>query len=923
MSTPIQISKDFSQYVQQRLNANPAWEQWLQEKILKPLVISEIGLIFEKELPPNQWLHFDEVSFLASLRIARQKVMLWLGVRDIANLASLTEVMQGVTEMAHLGLRYASEYAQDALSNQYGIPTNADAQPIPLWIIGMGKLGAKELNVSSDIDLIFLYECDGITVGGKKSISNHEWFELQGKKIIRYLTELTPQGFVFRVDMRLRPNGDSGPLVSSLEMLEEYFLVQGREWERYAWIKARLVYPLEVADMSGFPTPLHAIVTRFVYRKYLDFGIIDSIRRLHRQIRHEANLRAHQYPDRASDIKLGKGGIREIEFLAQMYQLIRGGEESSLRTRSTVEVIGHIERLQLMPTDMAKALLSAYAFLRKLEHLLQWRNDAQVHYLPNLPEVVSQVATRLGFSNKEQFEEELARHQMIVANYFSEAFTLDTQEEESTPLSPSGSFEQYPQFQQKLAQVKSSNRFALVSETSRQNFDFILIYVLDHHPQIQEETLLKLLDMLEVVFRRSSYLSLLKEYPKAIERVIRLLEASNWASQYLMKHPHLLDDLLLSVNDRSSEKEGDTYWTQWQTDLEKKIYFILHTDQDEEAVWNTLRQAHQSEIFQILLADLGGFSVPKLSIEKVSDQLSILADIIIAVTLNFVWEGLKKKYQITKSLDEFGFAVIAYGKLGGKELGYGSDLDLVFIYDESLTHLSSDELQPIFVNLVRKFILAITTATRAGVLFDIDTRLRPNGEAGLLVTSLQSFENYQKKIGANTAWVWEHQALTRARFCAGDIRVGLQFEKIRNDVLSFARDGNELTQEVISMREKLHLGHSHSGTSFDLKHDVGGMIDIEFMIQYLILKNAHQEPTLLKNIGNIALLNACANCHLISNEDAVSVANAYRLFRKLQHQIRLNGLQIRQLEDALMSKEIESARQTVMNLWNHLLLDVK
>ncbi len=768
MSTPIQISKDFSQYVQQWLRANPAWEQWLEEKTHQPLFIPEIELIFEKELPTDQWLHFDEVSFLASLRIARQKVMLWLGVRDIANLASLTEVMLAVTEMAHLGLRYASEYAQEALTTQYGLPQNADAQPIPLWIIGMGKLGAKELNVSSDIDLIFLYECDGTTAGGNKPISNHEWFELQGKKIIRYLTELTPQGFVFRVDMRLRPNGDSGPLVSSLDMLEEYFLVQGREWERYAWIKARLVYPLEVADKSGFPTNLHAIVTRFVYRKYLDFGIIDSIRRLHRQIRHEANLRAHQYPDRAFDIKLGKGGIREIEFLAQMYQLIRGGEESTLRTRSTVEVIGHIERLQLIPSDMAKALLSAYAFLRKLEHLLQWRNDAQVHYLPNIPEVVLQIAIRLGFSNKGQFEEELARQQMIVASYFSEAFTLDSQDEELIQLSPSGSFEQYPQFQQKLEQVKSSNRFALVSEISKQNFDFILLYVLDHHPQIQEETLLKLLDLLEVIFRRSSYLSLLKEYPKAIERVIRLLEASNWASQYLMKHPHLLDDLLLSVNEQTSEKHEDTYWTQWQTDLEKKIYFILHTDQDEEAVWNTLRQAHQSEIFQILLADLGGFSVPKLSIEKVSDQLSILADIIISVTLNFVWEGLKKKYQITKPLNEFGFAVIAYGKLGGKELGYGSDLDLVFIYDESLTHFSSDELQPIFVNLVRKFILALTTATRAGVLFDIDTRLRPNGEAGLLVTSLQSFENYQKKIGANTAWVWEHQALTRARFCAGD-----------------------------------------------------------------------------------------------------------------------------------------------------------
>jgi glutamate-ammonia-ligase adenylyltransferase len=390
-----------------------------------------------------------------------------------------------------------------------------------------------------------------------------------------------------------------------------------------------------------------------------------------------------------------------------------------------------------------------------------------------------------------------------------------------------------------------------------------------------------------------------------------------------MKHPHLLDDLLLISTEKTSEQDIDTYWQEWQKDLEGKIDFILQSDQDEEAVWNTLRQAHQSELFQILLADLGGFSNYQLSLEKVSDQLSKLADIIISVTLNFVWNGLKKKYQIQEPLHQFGFGVIAYGKLGGKELGYGSDLDLVFIYDESYTHLSSDELQPIFVTLVRKLILAITTATRAGVLYDIDTRLRPNGEAGLLVTNLKSFENYQKNIGANTAWEWEHQALTRARFCAGDSRVGVKFEKIRNEVLSLPRDGKELAKEVMIMREKLHFGHPHAPQNFDLKHAAGTMIDIEFMIQYLILKNAHQYPSLLKNIGNIALLQECANCQLITSEDAVNVANAYRLFRKLQHQTRLEGKQIGKLEEHAESQEIESARKNVTNLWQKLLLDIQ
>jgi glutamate-ammonia-ligase adenylyltransferase len=389
-----------------------------------------------------------------------------------------------------------------------------------------------------------------------------------------------------------------------------------------------------------------------------------------------------------------------------------------------------------------------------------------------------------------------------------------------------------------------------------------------------------------------------------------------------MKHPHLLDELLLVDHQKFSEQDEDFYWQEWQNALEEKIHFILHNEQDEEEVWNSLRQMHQSEIFQILLADLGGFNTAKLTLEKISDRLSKLADIIITVTLNFVWDRLKSKFSLTKALNESGFAVIAYGKLGGKELGYGSDLDLVFIYDETYSEIPEQDIQQVFATLVRKFILAITTSTRAGVLYDIDTRLRPNGVSGLLVSNLTSYENYQKNIGSNTAWVWEHQALTRARFCSGDTRVGRKFEAIRAEVLLLERNCLSLAKEVCLMREKLLQNHPSVNSRFDIKHNRGGMIDIEFMIQYLVLCRAHQFPELIENIGNIALLHVCAQHGLISERQANEVAGAYRLFRKLQHQIRLDSSSNAKLENHLLTPEVEAARSAVLQLWQAL-LDLK
>ena len=381
MSNDLDIAKLYSQFLQTRLDAHPDWEKSILERCHLEVNAAILETIFE-ETVGNSFLDLDESDFLAKIRITRQKLMLLMAVRDLSGKATLEEVMLAVTLLAEKALLMMTEYYAQLLRATFGCPLDSAHQEMKLWIIGMGKLGVKELNVSSDIDLIFLYDFDGQTQGGGKSLSHHEWFTLLGKKVIKGLSDLTAEGFVFRVDMRLRPNGDSGPLVCSLKMLEEYFLVQGREWERYAWIKARLVYPLSQDDGSGLCPALMKLVKPFVYRKYLDYGIVDAVRNLHQQIRYEANLRATQFPDRAADIKLGSGGIREIEFLAQMYQLIRGGQEQALRIRSTVQTLKVIQSLRFLSENDIQRLLDAYYFLRQLEHRLQWWNDAQIHYLP-------------------------------------------------------------------------------------------------------------------------------------------------------------------------------------------------------------------------------------------------------------------------------------------------------------------------------------------------------------------------------------------------------------------------------------------------------------------------------------------------------------------------------------------------------------
>ncbi len=916
MQRYLENALEHSNYITRWFTAKPLWQKWVAERIETPLTYSAIEAIFDELETPLVVESYDERQLMKALREARQKMMLWLGVRDLANLASLDEVTQAMTAFAEIAVAKAMAVLSQDLAGTHGTPKRANGLDMPLWIVGMGKLGGRELNVSSDIDLIFVYEDEGETQGASKSLSHHEWFSRLGKRLIKVLSEVTEDGFVFRVDMRLRPNGDSGPLVCSLGMLEEYFMVQGREWERYAWIKGRLIYPLEEAGVRGLPENFYEVVRPFVFRRYLDFGVIAAIRDLHGQIQREAVLRATQFPERAADLKLGRGGIREIEFLAQMFQLIRGGQEPKLRERPTVVILQDLVELGLMDRAVSEGLQNAYSFLRRVEHRIQWWDDAQIHYLPTTIESQERIANGLGYSTRDAFYDELKRHQDLVAEQFSSAFVLSGEGAESTNLDDwQPSSELYPNLATRWDGLKSSSRYRAMNDAARKSLASLLKRAAEMDGLASEATLISLLDFLETISRRSSYLSLLTEYPQALGRVMQLLQASKWGANYLVKHPHLLDEMLMSSDRLSPETDPKVYWQQWRANLTRRLDDVMTQSNAQELMMDILRNSHHAEIFQILLADLGIGREKNLPVEFISDRLSALADVILQETLSRIWRELALKYGFDPDFSRSGFGVIAYGKLGGKELGYGSDLDLVFLFDEKQCPIDPDLAPERFAMLVRRLILWLTSATSAGTLFEIDTRLRPNGSAGLMVTNIDSFEAYQLREGGNAAWIWEHQALTRARFCAGDERIGQRFDQIRSTVLSSASQEANLLAEILKMRQKIHEGHPNPSGDFDLKHDSGGMVDVEFAVQYLVLANANRIPELLANIGNIGLLKLAATHQLLDKAVAEKAANAYRLLRERQHRFRLDGHDRSRVSDMQMDQDLLQAKQAVEQLW--------
>ena len=908
---------DHSTYAIRWLNRYPEWSCALHADLSLPEAT-------EKELNsyfPDNWLELDENNLKKQLRLLRQRIMLEIARRDLTGAATLSDVTESVSRLADFCTSRATQWAHHQLAKRYGQPANHDQ----LIVVGMGKLGGRELNVSSDIDLVFVYAQDGETSGGPtgKTLSHAEFFTQTGRKVMGILSDLTEDGFVFRVDMRLRPNGDSGPLAASLDMLEEYFFVQGREWERYAWIKGRVVNtPLISAENAPENVPenapealaafeqnlslLKGIVRPFVYRKYLDFGVIRALRSLHQQIKQEVQKRETQQEAGSVHVKLGRGGIREIEFIAQVFQLIRGGRDAELRTRATLKVLRLAAQRGLLPQETCEQLTKAYEFWRTLEHRLQYVDDAQTHWLSADPQVRLKMAHSMGFEEVASFNEAIEHWQAYVSQQFDSVFG-DKQDDEHSEISADDFDTQFSSLFADAGQAKrlwesltQTNRFKSLPSSHQERLNRLLSALVRECGQVSEpdNTWARCCALLEAIARRGAYLSLLDEFPSARKRVTRILAASQWAADFLRKHPLLLDELL---DERSLYAPPD--WDAYESELRTALNNAWLSDKitpDIERRMDLSREIHHAQLFRLLAQDLEGM----WSVERISDHISALADRTLKVVLEQAWLQVANRHRPDPQ-----FAIIAYGKLGGKELGYASDLDLIFLYDDE------DERAPeLYSKLATRLNRWLTTQTPAGILFETDYRLRPNGDAGLIVSSIRQFQAYQRREGGTGAWVWEHQALTRARFCVGSAALGQRFEDERTQILCLPREWPVLKAEVIAMRQKMLDGHPNPTSLFDLKQDPGGMIDIEFIVQALVLAHSHDKPDLTRNSGNIALLKACGEFGLIPAELAKAVGNAYRAYRAEQHALRLSGIMNSRADPAAFNAQ----RETVKALWLHV-----
>ncbi len=854
-----------SRYIQHLLFAESDLLGWLRENYAQPCSAEEM-LSWLDAMPAA-----DEASLSTALRKLRKRVMLKLLCRDLGGLAELDEVMATMTALAELVVQRAQSCAMQVLEQQYGQPVGAETGQLQtLLVIGMGKLGGGELNVSSDIDLIFVYPEDGDT-NGSRSIGNGDFFNRVGRKIITLINDITADGYVFRVDMRLRPYGDSGALVISFAALEEYLVAQGRAWERYAWIKARVVSPA----LCPATLELTKLSQPFVFRKYLDFGAFESMRELHAQIRKEVLRR-----DRLNNVKLGPGGIREIEFIAQVFQLIRGGRDVRLRIRPTQRVLELLAENGQLSADSQQKLNAAYIFLRNLEHRLQYLDDQQTQDLPEKEQDQHIIAIAMGYPAYANMMAVFEQHRTIVSQHFEEIFSTQqaTHEIKDTRLWQEGmqtdevidglsklAYADASAMAERLMQIRDSGRYRQLPELSRQRMDKIIpqlikICAATGNP---DQTLPRILKLIENISRRASYLAFMAEYPQVLPRLVGIASASEWASDYLTQHPFLLDELL---DAREIYRAPD-----WPA-LDKLLQAQLTDCSDDiERGMDVMRQFHHAQTFHLLAMDIQGL----LPLEILSDHLSDLANLILQHVLQLCWRALSKKHQA-----EHHFAIIAYGKLGGRELGYASDLDLIFLFDDP--HPDAGE---IYAKLAQRINTVLSSYTSAGRLYETDLRLRPNGASGLMVSSIAAFTDYQLQH----AWVWEHQALTRARFSAGDELVGTQFEDIRKTVLCQPRAIMELRREVTVMRQKMHDGHPNNSPLFDIKHDTGGMVDIEFIVQFLVLAYAASYPELTANSGNLALLAQAAKLDLIDKALSNDVREAYRKLRLLQHKMRLNS----------------------------------
>ncbi len=870
----------------------------------------------------------DVESLSRQLRQVRQREMLRIAWRDLSqseSSADLNETMADVSALADACIRDALDWLQNALIEQWGEPQNATGERQQLLVLGMGKLGANELNFSSDVDLIFVFPEAGNTANGKKT--NEQFFTRLGQQLVRALDENTADGFVFRVDMRLRPFGQSGALACSFVALENYYQSHGRDWERYALIKARIVAGDAVAGSELFD-----ILHPFVYRRYLDYGVFDALREMKQMVASEVKRKGM-----ANHVKLGAGGIREVEFIGQAFQLVRGGRELELQRRDIQGVLRWLGEHDYLPGYVVEQLLAAYEFLRNTEHRLQEYQDQQTHQLPDDALGQQRLAFSMGFDHWDEFLPVLRGHMTRVHSHFQQVFespqkahaaaddsglsalwlSTPADDEAETILQAAG-YDQPAACWSRLQALKAGRNYHALSPAGRTRMDRLVplllgaVVALEPRPDSPHEVLQRLLTLVEAITRRSAYLALLSEHPMALSQLVRLCAASPWIAQRLAHHPLLLDELL---DPRSLYHPPDR--AELAADLQHRLKQI--TADDLEQAMDSLRQFKQVSVLRVAAADV----MDAVPLMQVSDHLTIIAELVLQAALDLAWGYLVARHgrpACTAGRDESekGFAIVAYGKLGGIELGYGSDLDLVFLHAAENQLAVTEGLKPVvdsvfYARLGQRIIHILTTHTSAGTLYETDMRLRPSGESGLLVTSLASFSEYQR----NKAWTWEHQALVRARVVGGDKRLKQVFDGVRQEVLALPRDAKQLKKDIMEMRERMResLDRTRDG-EFDLKQGSGGIADIEFMVQFAVLRGAHKTPALCAFSDNIRLLAGLAEQGVFAAEDVAMLSDAYRAYRAEVHRLALQD-QVAVVDEQVLHHE----RTTVRRLWQQLFVE--
>ncbi|WP_372627988.1 bifunctional [glutamate--ammonia ligase]-adenylyl-L-tyrosine phosphorylase/[glutamate--ammonia-ligase] adenylyltransferase [Arsukibacterium sp.] len=853
----------------------------------------------------------DEAAIFSKLRRYRNRALALLLTADIYQLQTTEQGLARVSALADCLINSAYQWAYQLQQQQNGTPFDQHEQPMPMLILGMGKLGGAELNFSSDIDLIFTYPGHGETRGGRRALEHQQFFTKVGQKLIAALHQATADGFVYRVDMRLRPFGDSGPLVLSFAALEDYYQEQGRDWERYALLKARVLNP----DQQH-AAELQQLLKPFIYRRYIDFSAIESLRRMKQLIEQENRRR-----NRVDNIKLGAGGIREVEFVVQTLQLIRGGRIPQLQQQSLLKALQGLVQHQMLTASQAAELKSDYLFLRKVEQALQGIDDKQTQTLPADTSGRAQLLAALNIADWPSLHQQIVDTMARVHQQFKLVIDHeDSPEQEELGVGRLlwGSQLAAADLAEQLEWLDTASAIALITDLQafRQDcqkrsvgprgHEFLskLVPILLHLIQTEQaDTLVlgRVLGVFRQIMTRTAYLELLYENPAALQQLVKLCTQSGWLAEQLARYPMLLDELI---------DPEQLYRVANKADYQDRLrqYLLRVPEDDLELLMEILRQYKQAQQLRIAAADISG----ALPLMQVSDHLTWLAEVVMEQVVALAWQQMTARYglPVGASDDDRGFAVVAYGKMGGLELGYGSDLDLVFLHQcDSLASTSGEkpiDSRQFYLKLAQRVLHLATTRTNSGVLYEIDTRLRPSGNSGLLAIHIDTYFQYLQE----EAWTWEHQALVRTRLIIGSERMMSCFQKIRADIIKQQRDPQQLRADVTAMRQKLR---SHHGSADDdVKYSAGGIVDLEFISQYLVLAHGHAYPALYRYSDNIRILDAAAEAGLLSAEQVASLQQAYQLLRGWGHRLTLAPARVP------TESRLADARDAVHQVWQLL-----